>query len=189
MEEYNSPKKLLDIKQIVQFGVRSPEDYLISFYKEVYNIDMKVKIRGLSAYEYDEINLEMYNEIGDPLTIKYAFDPNNEIFKPTKPEVVEEVKEVKKKESNEFPPGVKISEITKAFLLRNVLITFHAMRDYYKDLTVNDVKQLEGIDEIAYRINEKSGRTTEVMERIESFRREREKSEPPLPDEEGTQSL
>lgn len=186
MEQYNSPKELLDVKQIVQFGVRSPEDYLISFYKEVYNIEQKVKIRGLSAYEYDEINLEMYNEIKDPLTIKYAFEPQNEIFKPPKPEGVDEAEEV---EDKEFPPGVKISEITKSFLLRNVLITYHAMRDYYKNLTVSDVKQLEGIDEIAHRVNEKSGRTTEVMERIESFRRKHEESEPPLPDEEGTQPL
>jgi len=177
-----TPKQLLDVKQIIQFGSRKPEDYQILFYKEVYQTDKTVRIRGLSNYEYDEISIDMYNEIKDPKTIRYIFDPKNEL------KISEEEKE-KDLLDKEIKDDIRVTDLIKAFTLRNVLIVFHAMKDFYKDLTIEDVKQLEGIDEIAKRINEKSGRTIEIMERIEFFRESYRKRKSPISNQEGTQPL
>jgi len=155
-----SQQSELDIKKIVQFGSRVPEDYKILFYNEVYGKEMVVKIRGLSNYEYDEISLRMYEHLNDAATINYVFN------KPKQ----------KNGEDEEIPSDVNVAHLTLAYTVRDVYIVYYAMKDYYKNLTIDSVKQLEGIDEIADRINFKSGRTAEVAEKIKFFREERRKS-------------
>lgn len=164
-----SSKELLDIKSIVQFGIRAQEDYKISFYKEIYGTDVSVRIRGLSSYEYELIGMDMFSELKDAATINYIFKPENE--KAIK-ELGEKTENEKDKSivDKELPPNISITEILKSYMLRNVFIVFYAMKDFYKDLTVDDVKKMEGLDEIAKRVNEKSGRTKEIMEKIEFFR-------------------
>jgi hypothetical protein len=168
-----TPKELLDIKKIIQLGKKASEDYLILFYKSIHSQEVKVRIRALSNYEYDVISLEMYNEIKDPATINYLFNPDNE------DEVKNIVKEGEAKKDlvdRELPPNVSVVDISKAYLFRNVLIAYYSMKDFYQNLTLNEVKQMEGLDEIADRVNTLSGRTKEVMEKIHFFRDELRKS-------------
>jgi len=150
---------LIDIKSIVQFGTRVPEDYTILFYKEIYGKEVVVRIRGLSNYEYDEISLEMYEHIKDANTIKYIFGEyaDNDVL------------------DKELPKDVNLVEYTKAITKRNALIVYHAMKDFYPNLTFEDVKQMEGIDEVAKRVNEKSGRTEEIIKKIQFFREQQSK--------------
>lgn len=195
-----TPNELLDIKKIIQFGARSPENYNILFYKAIYSRDVSVRIRGLSNYEYDEISLEMYADVKDAATIRYLFNPKNEektkkvVEEEKQPkslkEQVEDIDKMEEKEKSELdreiPDDVNTVELTKAYSVRNALIVFHAMKDYYPNITLNDVKQMEGIDEIANRVNEKSGRTKVIREQIEFFRREQRKLRTTLPSIERT---
>ena len=167
------PKDLLDIRTIVRFGTRAKEDYQVLFYKEVYGKEVVIKIRGLSTYEFEEISLKMYSEIKDAKTIKYVFNPKNE------DNSVDD-----DSEDANFNP----SELTMAYTLKNVLITYYGMRDFYKDLTMEYVKELEGISEIAHRINEKSGRTVEVLKKISSFREQRRQLRDKVSNEDGTET-
>jgi len=183
MDSNPQHNSLLDIKQMVQFGTRKPEDYSILFYKEVYGKEVKVKIRGLSNYEYDEISLEMYADIKDPATIKYVFNP-------TQPKIKAETEETEKDElDTDLPENINLIEYTRALTIRNALIVYYAMRDFYPDFTLNDVRQLEGIDEIAHRVNDKSGRTEEVMEKIKFFREQQRKLDTSVSSGEGTQTV
>lgn len=195
-----TPTEILDIKKIVQFGARSPENYNILFYKEIYKRDVSVRIRGLSNYEFDEISLEMYADVKDAATIRYLFNPINEektkkvVEQQQEPKSLkEQIEEIDKMETQEkseldreIPNDVNVVELTKAYSVRNALIVFHAMKDYYPNLTLNDVKQMEGIEEIANRVNQKSGRTKEIREQIEFFRREQRKLRTTLPSNERT---
>jgi len=183
-EHSHNTKDLLEIKKLVQFGSRKPEDYQVLFYKEVYGKKgIKVRIRGLSNYEYDEISYDMYKDVKDNATINYIFNPSNEtktkqIVNKEKDDKEEKIEDEVEKSfiDEDIPEDVNVVEMTKAFTLRNVLITYRAMKDYYNDLTVEDVKRMEGISEIADRVNEKSGRTPEIMDKIEFFRAKRRKS-------------
>lgn len=176
---------MLDVKSIIQFGTRLPENYLILFLKQIYNTEVNVRIRGLSNYEYDMISMEMYREVNDAATIKYIFNPTNE---DTGKKLTESKEESKEELDKEVPPDVNIIALTKAYILRNVLIVFYAMKDFYKGLTVDQVKQMEGIDEIADRVNTKSGRTKEIMEKIHFFRGSQRESNSTIPVKEGTQT-
>ena len=186
MTEHFHSKDLLEIKKLVQFGSRKSEDYQVLFYKAVYGKKgVKVRIRGLSNYEYDEISYDMYQDIKNTATINYLFNPSNE--DKTK-EIVDKEKYNEKEETTEeslidkkLPKNVNVVEMTKAFILRNVLIVYKAMKDYYSDLTIDKVKMLEGISEIADRVNEKSGRTPEIMKKIEFFRARHGKSKSEIP--------
>lgn len=164
---------LLNIKSIIQFGSRKSELFSIPTFK-LDGENVKVRIRGLSNYEFDEINIEMYGEVKDPETIRFVFDIDNEN---QLEELSEEEKEKEKFESKiiseidrEIPEVANPVEILKAYMYKNVLIVYHAMKDYYPTLKISDVKQLEGIREIAKRVNEKSGRTKETQDQIEFFR-------------------
>jgi len=157
------PKDELDIKTLIQFGINKPEDFLIDFYKSVYNIEKKVRIRGLSNYEYDNISIEMYSEITDPATINYVLDVGNE--KKNEEALEGELEEEKEPEYN-------VIQYLQALRLRNVLIVYYAMKDFYPGLTVDYVKQIEGLNQIAKRVQQKSGRTPEVMEKIKFFRKQ-----------------
>ena len=184
-----TPKELLDVKAIIQFGTRLPEDYKVLFYNEVFNQDVEVRIRGLSTYEYDLISLEMYNEIKDTATINYIFNPKNEDT--TKKAIANNEDNANEQldAEEELPDNINVVELTKAYTLRNVLIVFYAMKDYYKGLTLDQVKQIEGLDEIAQKINEKSGRTKEMQEKIHFFRGKQTQSATSVPSEEGTHTM
>ena len=184
MENLN-PKDLLDVRTLVRFGTRAKEDYQVLFYKEVYGKEVNVRIRGLSTFEYEEISLKMYSQIKDPETIAFVFNPKNEDKdgELKEGEEAEEDIDVDSDDAN-FNPA----ELTNAYVLRNVWIIYYAMKDFYKNLTLDTVKELEGISEIAHRINEKSGRTVEVLEKIKSFRLQRSQSGTEVSDEAGTKT-
>jgi hypothetical protein len=183
MEHYQH-KELLDIKSIIQFGNRIPELFPIPFLKEVYGIDRKVKIRGLSNFEYDEIAVRMYEVVKDTKTINYLFNPKNEDeiekeIKKEKSELIENKEDSEKlaitEVDKEYPEYVNQAQLTHAYLIRNAFIVFYAMKDYYLDLTLDQVRQIDGLVDIAKRVNEKSGRTPEIMEKIEFFREQQKK--------------
>ena len=170
MEQTLTNKELLDIKSIIQFGNRIPEDYKILFFEKVYGVDKSVRIRGLSSYEYDMIEMERLDIIKDEYTKNYSMGDPNLVFG--------ETRESKKKETEipikdrKIPDYVKTGELLCSYNYRDALIVFHAMKDFYKNLTIEDVMQLEGIDEIAKRVNEKSGQDKETLDKIKFFRKE-----------------
>lgn len=192
--QYND-KDLLEVKSIIQFGNRKPSFYHIKFFKEVYGLDKSVKIRGLSNFEYEEIALRMYEVVSDTKTINYLFNPNNE-------EKIEssleesDLNSLEESDSNQepkstdidtdFPEYVNTAQLTHAYLIRNAFIVYYAMKDYYKDLTLDQVKQIEGINEIAKVVNEKSGRTKEIMDKIEFFREQQKKLDAKISDKQRT---
>ncbi len=174
--EHSQFRETLNIKSIIQIGNRKPENYPILFYKEVHGLDRSIKIRGLSNFEFDEIALRMYEVVKDTKTINYLFNPKNEDKIET--DLIEN-KENSEKENKDIdkeqPDYVNSAQITHAYIIRNVYIVFYAMKDYYPKLTLDQVKQIDGIREIAKRVNEKSGRTPEIMEKIEFFREQQRK--------------
>ena len=164
-EEKLAVKDIVDLKKIILHGNRNVEDYTVEIYKEVYDKDLVIKIRGLSNYEYDQISLEMYEEIKDEETIDYIFNKSDKEIEET----------IDNEESGEKEPKINEIEISKAYLYRNVLIVFYAMKDFVDGLTINIVKQMEGINDIAKRVNEKSGRTKEILQKISFFREKQRK--------------
>jgi hypothetical protein len=190
------PHEIIDIKSIIQFGTRAPELFQIPFYLSKFNKKIAVKIRGLSNYEFDEINVEMYSEIKDTKTLDYVFNGSNENEQTSTTEnetdigavfsseqdlqeslnevIIEPEKEIDKDDTSDLPSDVNHASIVKAFLLRKVFVVFHAMKDFYPDLTIEQVKQIEGLNEIYKRVNEKSGKTAKVQEQIEFFREQQQ---------------
>lgn len=174
VEPIQTNHELLNIKKIIQFGKQQPELYKIQFYKSVHEKDVLVKIRALSNYEYDVINIEMYSKIKDPNTIKYVFDIDHEeeLEKLTNQENIEEQdnKLENEIEDIDLPESINQAEILIAYMYRNVLIVYNAMKDFYPNLTIEMVEQMDGINQISKRVNELSGRTKEIRDRIKFFR-------------------
>ena len=188
-------EQLLDIKSIIEFGTRKPEVFQIPFLDGKNDSKVSVKIRGLSNYEYDIINIDMYSETKDKAVIDYIFNSEPE---PEEPEedlaitIDEDGKEITinneieknkinvaiEKDENEYPEGVSSTEILKAILLRDVLIVYYSMKDFYADLTLSSVKQIDNITSIAERVNEKSGKSKKSKDNLEFFRDESDKSNP-----------
>jgi len=171
-----APGEVLDLQQLIRFGARAEELFDVPIYSEVYDRKVAVRIRGLSNYEYDEIAVEMYDEIDDPATIRFALKKREKrpvLDDDGNPKLDDDGNPIMRYDGlfqEELPPSVDASGLAKAYTLRDVLIVWHAMRDFYDGLTVSSVKEMEGISTIARRVDEKSGRTKEVLDRLRKFR-------------------
>jgi hypothetical protein len=187
MDQATKPLKMIEIRDIIQSGTKRSIKYQIPFYLAKQQ-DVEVEIRALSNYEYSIIDVEMYRGIDNKKVLDYILNEDEEEVDETelsgvyKPEQVTSEKidgkeiitvmplePIIEKEEKEEDIKVDNIEVIKAYLFRDVLIVYYAMKDFI-DLTVEQVKEIGGINDIARKVDELSGRTSSVQEGVEFFR-------------------
>jgi len=191
MDQATKPLKMVEIRDIIQSGTKRSTKYQIPFYLAKQE-DVQVEIRALSNYEYSVIDIEMYKEIDNEKVLDYIFNEDEEKVDEsekagvyTKDQVKSEKvngKEIitiiptepieEKEEIEEDEEEIKIDniEVIKAYLFRDVLIVYYAMKDFIPDLTIEQVKEIGGFSDVARKVDELSGRTKAVQDGVEFFR-------------------
>lgn len=113
-----------------------------------------VYIRPLTELEMDECDARMLEVIADPETRKFAFNYTPEVF-----------------DDPEFDfSEINIAEFTKASGEVLYYMAFLSMKDFTDDLTLDLVKALPGIRDLAVEVKKMSGYDEDVVEEIEEFR-------------------
>lgn len=159
---------IIELRKLLVNGIKSEIVYEIPFYKEVYDKSICIKLRPLSNAEFDDIFLEMCLSIDNKALQEELYNPKQK-----------EENEENESEENEKYSFTKL-EYTNVLKHYKDLIIYNSMKDFVEGLTIEDIKKMDGKNEVYDKICEISGRTEEIIKKISRFRELKTKSEPDI---------
>lgn len=118
----------------------------------------KVLIRPLTEIEVEECELAMFQAIKDPATLEFMFNitPEN----------------LKTMQEGGVPAGVNPIEFIKANNEYMYTVAFNAMKDFTDSFTIDQMKKIPGIKDLAKEVLRISGYSAETLEQVAEFREE-----------------